>query len=125
MKYPDEKYPLNYLQTELSMEEGYDLVWGAGNHALRLQSRFNEDIRQEISSHIGYLFNLLGQLRIDNGKRSLLYGQILGPYEQAINRIEKSNPDSDFAEDCEYLQGLMAIELCLNLSFSDLTSKKE
>ena len=125
MKYPDEKYPLNYLQTELSMEEGYDLVWGAGNHALRLQSRFNEDIRQEISSHIGYLCNLLGQLRIDNGKRSLLYGQILGPYEQAINRIEKSNPDSDFAEDCEYLQGLMAIELCLNLSFPDLTSKKE
>jgi hypothetical protein len=49
----------------------------------------------------------------------------LGPYEQAIDRIEKSNPDSDFAEDGEYLQGLMAIELCLNLSFSDLTSKRE
>lgn len=125
MKNSHEDYPLNYRHLELSFEEAYELVWGAGNHALRLQSRFNDDIRQEISSHIGYLFNLLGQLRIDNGGKSISYGQIIGPYEQEIDRFEKSSPDYDFVDGSEYIEGLMAIELCLNLSLSELTPKRK
>jgi len=124
VKYFHEDYPLNYRQTELSINEVYKLIWDAGNYALESQSGSNETVRQEISSHFGYLFNLVGQLSLINGNKGILYGQILGPYEQEIDHTEELRPGCDLVDDSDYLKGLRVIELCLNLSYLDLVSKK-
>lgn len=128
MKRFRDEYPLNYRQTELSISVAYELIWGLGNNALCFQNRHTEEVRKEVAKHIGFLFTYVGQLRRDNDlvkdsskKDTVLFGQLLAPFEEGIARFENDESDSyNCYENNDYFIGLRATELYLNLSYIDL-----